>query len=138
MLVPTAICQCFHYFELYMVPVALFFFFARLAAVASATTLAFFGATFLLCSYHGQASIVYNGMAEHGGRYEDIEIDRQACLYNDLFGWARIAVVALMSRPAPDVLSGPSAEGTPKIRRRNRAVVVVGALGIMRTFMRTR
>lgn len=54
-------------------------------------------------------------MAEHGGRYEDIEIDRQACLYNDLFGWARIAVVALMSRPAPDVLCGPSTEGVKQI-----------------------
>lgn len=54
-------------------------------------------------------------MAEHGGRYEEIEIDRQACLYNDLFGWARIAVVALMSRPAPDVLCGPSSEGMNKI-----------------------
>ena len=39
-------------------------------------------------------------------------LDQQLCLYNDLFGWARIAFPALADRPPPDSLYGPTASGT--------------------------
>lgn len=55
--------------------------------------------------------MVYGEMAAQGIPREDIELDQQLILYNDLFGWARIAFKALTDRPPPDILYGPSPEG---------------------------
>lgn len=45
----------------------------------------------------------------------EIELDQQLVFFNELFGWARIAFVALADRPPPHALYGPSPEGTCSI-----------------------
>ena len=54
---------------------------------------------------------MYNAIATSGAPRGTVQLDRQLCLYNDLFGWARIAFTALASRPPPDVVLGPIASG---------------------------
>lgn len=55
--------------------------------------------------------MIYSGMTSRGGTVEDVELDRQLCFFNDLFGWARVAFSALADRPPPDILFGPSPAG---------------------------
>ena len=58
-----------------------------------------------------QATTVYDTMANNGVRREAVQLDRQLCLYDDLFGWARIAFTALADRPPPNIHFGPTASG---------------------------
>lgn len=58
-----------------------------------------------------QAAHVYAGMSAEGNPAH-IELDAQLILFNELFGWARIAFKALTDRSPPDIMYGPSPEGT--------------------------
>ena len=58
-----------------------------------------------------QATTVYDAMANNGVPREAVQLDRQLCLYDDLFGWARITFTALTDRPPPDIHFGPTALG---------------------------
>lgn len=53
---------------------------------------------------------MYTGMSEQGSP-SHIELDAQLILFNELFGWARIAFKALTDRSPPDIMYGPSPEG---------------------------
>ncbi|CAM9571594.1 unnamed protein product, partial [Ascophyllum nodosum] len=55
------------------------------------------------------ASQIYGGNMANGAPRGALLLDQQLCLYNDLFGWARIAFPALADRPPPDSLYGPTA-----------------------------
>lgn len=61
--------------------------------------------------YHRQAGFVYRAMATYGIPRGDIELTQQLTLYNDMFGWARVAYLALADQSPPDILYGPSAQG---------------------------
>ena len=50
-------------------------------------------------------------LAAHGVTRDEIKLSRQLVFYNELFGWARIAFIALADRPPPDILYGPSPAG---------------------------
>ncbi|CAM9827730.1 unnamed protein product [Ascophyllum nodosum] len=54
------------------------------------------------------ASAVYGGVTADSTPRGAVPLDRQLCFYNDLFGWARIAFLALADRPPPDILFGPT------------------------------
>ena len=58
-----------------------------------------------------QASAVYGAMTAGGSPRGTVQLDRQLCFYDDLFGWARIAFTALVDRPPPDTLFGPTFSG---------------------------
>ena len=65
----------------------------------------------LRSSLFDQVAIVYNGVVSRNIRLQDVEIDQQASLYNELFGWARIACIALMQGRPPNILYGSSDRG---------------------------
>lgn len=65
---------------------------------------------------HLQAACIYSGMTAHGGARDEIKLGRQLVFFNELFGWARIAFIALADRPPPDILYGPSPEGAIPVR----------------------
>lgn len=62
-----------------------------------------------------QVSAINSGMAAPaapaGVQSGTVLVDSQICLFNDLFGWARIAVFTLVDRSPPNQMSGPTAEG---------------------------
>lgn len=55
-------------------------------------------------------------MTAHGVSSAEMELGQQLVFFNELFGWARIAFVALADRPPPHALYGPSLEGTSVIQ----------------------
>lgn len=61
--------------------------------------------------YHYQAGFIYRAMAIYGTPRGDIELAQQLTFYNEMFGWARVAYLALADQPPPDILYGPSAQG---------------------------
>ena len=65
-----------------------------------------------LAATTSQASAIQNGItATAGAASGTVLLDSQLCFFNDLYGWARIAVPALIDRPPPDRTHGPTAEG---------------------------
>ena len=58
-----------------------------------------------------QATFVYGQITSHGVELKDLSVDRQLALYNELFRFARVAFTALVDRPPPDMLYGPSPWG---------------------------
>lgn len=78
-----------------------------------------------------QAAFIYDAIATHGVAREEIKLGRQLVFFNELFAWARIAFIALADRPPPDILYGPSPDGTlpvPSAVPQTRAVIVGGTL----------
>ena len=63
-----------------------------------------------------QAAYIYEGMVANDVPRAEIELDQQLVFFNELFGWARIAFVALADRPPPHALYGPSPEGTSSVQ----------------------
>lgn len=53
-------------------------------------------------------SFIYDGLANRGVARPAIKLGRQLVFFNELFGWARIAFIALADGPPPDILYGPS------------------------------
>lgn len=54
---------------------------------------------------------MYEQITSHGVEPKDLSVDRQLALYNELFRFARVAFTALVDRPPPDMLYGPSPWG---------------------------
>lgn len=54
---------------------------------------------------------MYEQITSRGVEVKDLSVDRQLALYNELFGFARVAFTALVDRPPPDMLYGPSPGG---------------------------
>lgn len=78
-----------------------------------------------------QVSFIYDGLANRGVARPAIKLGRQLVFFNELFGWARIAFIALADGPPPDILYGPSPGGTlpvPSDVPQTRAVIVGGTL----------
>ena len=46
-------------------------------------------------------------MVNNSAAREDIRLSRQLTFYNDMFGWARVAIEALTHHDPPDILRGP-------------------------------
>ena len=68
--------------------------------------------TLHLTTGKSQISAIYSGMvAPVEVPLRNVLLDSQLCFYNDLYGWARIVVPALVDRFPPDRISGPTAEG---------------------------